>query len=1143
MDKAFEIRPDGTRCIKNRSWLPLFGNLRDLILHESHKSKYSIHPGSDKMYHDLKKLYWWPNMKAIIAEYVGKCLTCSKVKAEFQNPSGLLVQPEIPIFGGNDESKKMQKYILKQQFEGFYVSNTEGLHKGYDRTKPELTVTTRFNDFIQNLRVFESDVKGSTASSSSPQNCTFVSENTSSTNEVSTAYCVPNPSGQNSQYECWELRATPVARAPYRLAPSEMQELSNQLQELADRGFIRPSTSPWGAPVLFVKKKDGSFRMCIDYRELNKLTVKNRYPLPRIDDLFDQLQERQKPSGLLVQPEIPLWKWERITMDYITKLPKTSNGHYTIWDIVRSPYQIRTSFIPNVERTKVWKPLPRPFKILERIGPVAYKLELPEGLSNVHNTFHISNLKKCLSNESLAIPMKELQLDDKLNFVEEPVEIMDREVKQLKQTIQDDCDIKATNIILQGLPPEVYALVSNHKVAKELWERIQLLMQGTSLTKHERECKLYDEFYKFAYKKEETLRLIVPVFQRGDDPIDVINHVMSFLTAVVTSCYPTTNNQLRNSSNPRQQATINDGKDKVLLVQAQANGQILHEEELAFLADLGIVEGNDLGAYDSDCDELSTAKVTQMANLLHYGSDALVMVYNPDNMDNNMINQAVQAVVQNSKSSAQQYALILSVIEQLKTQVVNYTKMNLDNKSINDTLTAELERYKEQVKVLKEGQNVDLTSNDNISDSKPTLSSRPTKAEVPKELTKVSMVNTSLKKLKYHLAVEISDLNASLQEKVLVITALKDDLRKLKGKSLVDNDVTKHPSDPEMLKIDVQPITPKLYAKQIQDLLTNISKTCPSINNADGKLVVVTPKNKDKIVVQIVLWYLDSGCSKHMTGDRSQLTNFVNKFLGTVKFGNDHVAKILRYGDYQIGNVTISRVYYVGGLGHNLFSVGQFCDSNLEFAFRQHTCFICNLEGVDLLTGSRGNNLYTLSLQDMMASSPICLLSNASKTKSWLWHRRLSHLNFGAINHLARHGHVLGLPKFKFEKDHLCSACAMGKSKKKPYKPKFKDTNQDKLYLLHMDLCGPMRVTSVNGKKYILVIVDDYSRFTWVKCLRSKDEAPDFIIKFQKMIQVRLKVLVRRIRTDIGTEFVNQTLREYYENVGISHETSVSRTP
>nr|GFC18472.1 retrovirus-related Pol polyprotein from transposon TNT 1-94 [Tanacetum cinerariifolium] len=167
----------------------------------------------------------------------------------------------------------------------------------------------------------------------------------------------------------------------------------------------------------------------------------------------------------------------------------------------------------------------------------------------------------------------------------------------------------------------------------------------------------------------------------------------------------------------------------------------------------------------------------------------------------------------------------------------------------------------------------------------------------------------------------------------------------------------------------------------------------------------------------------------------------------------------------------------------------------------------------------------------------------ASKTKSWLWHRRLSHLNFGAINHLARQCLVRGLMKLKFEKDHLCSACAMGKSIKKTHKPKSKDTNQEKLYLLHMDLCGPMHVESVNGKKYILVIVDDYSRFTWVKFLRSKDETPTFIIKFLKMIQVRLNVPVRRIRTDNGTEFVNQTLRDYYEEVGISHETSVGRSP
>ncbi|GJR18558.1 hypothetical protein Tco_0967085 [Tanacetum coccineum] len=121
-----------------------------------------------------------------------------------------------------------------------------------------------------------------------------------------------------------------------------------------------------------------------------------------------------------------------------------------------------------------------------------------------------------------------------------------------------------------------------------------------------------------------------------------------------------------------------------------------------------------------------------------------------------------------------------------------------------------------------------------------------------------------------------------------------------------------------------------------------------------------------------------------MTEDRSQLTNFDHKVLGTVKFGNDQIAKIMGYVDYQIGNITISRVYYVEGLGHNLLSVGQFCDLDLEVAFRKHTCFVCNLEGDDLLSGSQETNLYTLSMGDMMASSPICLLSKASKTKSWL---------------------------------------------------------------------------------------------------------------------------------------------------------------
>ncbi|GJT57425.1 retrovirus-related pol polyprotein from transposon TNT 1-94 [Tanacetum coccineum] len=253
-------------------------------------------------------------------------------------------------------------------------------------------------------------------------------------------------------------------------------------------------------------------------------------------------------------------------------------------------------------------------------------------------------------------------------------------------------------------------------------------------------------------------------------------------------------------------------------------------------------------------------------------------------------------------------------------------------------------------------------------------------------------------------------------------------------------------------------------------------------------------------VVQVVLWYLDSGCSKHMTGNRSKLKNFVEKFIGTVRFGNDHFGAIMGYGDYVYGDSVISRVYYVEGLGHNLFSVGQFCDSDLEIAFRKHSCFVRDMNSVDLLKGSRSTNLYMISIDDMMKSSPVCLLSKASKIKSWLWHRRLNHLNFGTINDLARKDLVRGLPRLKFEKDHLCSACQLGKSKNYSHKPKTKNTNMEVLHTLHMDRCGPMRVQSINGKKYILVIVDDYSRFTWVKFLRSKDKLHSVGIFHQKSV-------------------------------------------
>ncbi|GJY71008.1 putative reverse transcriptase domain-containing protein [Tanacetum coccineum] len=306
-------------------------------------------------------------------------------------------------------------------------------------------------------------------------------------------------------------RAAPVARTPYRLAPSEMQELSNQLQELTDRGFIRPSTSPWGAPVLFVKKKDGSFRMCIDYRELNKLTIKNRYPLPRIDDLFDQLQ------GSSVYLKIDLrsgYHQLRVREEDIPKTAfRTRYRHYefqvmpfgltnapaVFMDLMNRQFFGHLNDIKGlhvdpdkIEAVKNWTSPTTPTEVRQFLGLAGYYRRFIEDLAIIakalgtqldeysiiimklmdkvketipnnskHATACVIDIRspeccaevgdfssstgqeinqetteniKCLSDESLIIPMKELQLNDKLNFVEEPVKVMDREIKKLKRS-------------------------------------------------------------------------------------------------------------------------------------------------------------------------------------------------------------------------------------------------------------------------------------------------------------------------------------------------------------------------------------------------------------------------------------------------------------------------------------------------------------------------------------------------------------------------------------------------------------------------------------------------------------------------------------------------------------------------------------
>ncbi|GJR20800.1 retrovirus-related pol polyprotein from transposon TNT 1-94 [Tanacetum coccineum] len=308
---------------------------------------------------------------------------------------------------------------------------------------------------------------------------------------------------------------------------------------------------------------------------------------------------------------------------------------------------------------------------------------------------------------------------------------------------------------------------------------------------------------------------------------------------------------------------------------------------------------------------------------------------------------------------------------------------------------------------------------------------------------------------------------AQLQNKNIAICELKKLIEKCKGKSVETKfdkpSVVRQPNAQRILKPSVlgklAPFLDSFERKHFSK-----TKLVPKNNVSEGLSKTVTAQNLPQIarqvIVQLILFIVDSGRIKHMTGNLSLLCNFVEKYLGTVHFGNDQFAPILSYGDLVQGNIMINRVYYVEGLNHNLFSVGQFYDADLEYV-----------------------------------------------------------------------------------KDQLCSSCEVSKAKRSSFKTKAVPCLKGRLNLLHMDLCGPMRVASINGKKYILVIIDDYSRYTWTFFLRSKDETPEVLKDFLTMIQRNLQVLVISVRTDRGTEFLNKTLHAFFKEEGIEHQTSTPRTP
>nr|GFB64078.1 integrase, catalytic region, zinc finger, CCHC-type, peptidase aspartic, catalytic [Tanacetum cinerariifolium] len=286
--------------------------------------------------------------------------------------------------------------------------------------------------------------------------------------------------------------------------------------------------------------------------------------------------------------------------------------------------------------------------------------------------------------------------------------------------------------------------------------------------------------------------------------------------------------------------------------------------------------------------------------------------------------------------------------------------------------------------------------------------------------------------------------NVKLPKNKTFVTACNDSLNaktlNVKSVSMCDKCVLHDKHDMCILKSVAKPIKrtvaselnkkPKSFTRKIYEHVSKTYSWWYPKSTPSG--YIWKPKSRTENVnpnVKIVLFIIDYGCSKHMTGNLKLLINFVEKFLGMVKFGNDQIAAILGYGDLVQGAITIKRVYYVEGLNHNLFSVGQFCNADLKVAFRKSTCFIRDLKGNDLLSGSRGTDLYLITLQDTNSPNPICLVAKATSSQAWLWHRRLSHLNFDTINLILKNDIMVGLPKVKFVKDHLCSSCELGKAK------------------------------------------------------------------------------------------------------------------
>ena len=262
-----------------------------------------------------------------------------------------------------------------------------------------------------------------------------------------------------------------------------------------------------------------------------------------------------------------------------------------------------------------------------------------------------------------------------------------------------------------------------------------------------------------------------------------------------------------------------------------------------------------------------------------------------------------------------------------------------------------------------------------------------------------------------------------------------------------------------------------------------------------------------------------------MTGNKHVLVDFKEEAGPSVKFGGEGRGITKGYGTLTNGKTTFKKVSYVEGLTHNLLSISQLCDKDHKVSFSKKDCKVKNRHKKVILRGQRSRDVYTINMDT--STENVCFMSRASSDINWLWHKRLSHLNFKTINQLSISNLVDGLPEKSFAKESLCSACEKGKQTRASFKSKQVSSISSPLQLLHMDLFGPVNIQSVGGKRYTLVIVDEYSRYTWVFFLRSKSDASQEIINFILQMEKYNQITVRSLRSDHGTEFKNSVLDDF----------------